>query len=88
MVMEDTSYHCILMSDFKAQKIVNKEFPMKRRNFSQVNMNELKSNLSAVDWIEVINENDPNSCLDVLYRILNEKLDLHCPCKTTSNSSW
>ena len=83
VVMEDTSDHCILMSDFKAQKIVNKENHMKRRNFSQVNMNELKSNLSDVGWSEVINENDPNISLDIFYRILNEKLDLHCPFKTT-----
>ena len=85
VVMEDTSDHCILMSDFKAQKIVNKENHLKRRNFSQVNMNELKSNLSDVGWSEVINENDPNISLDIFYRILNEKLDLHCPFRLRSH---
>ena len=81
MVMGDTSDHCILMSDFKAQKKVNKENHM-RRNFSQVNMTEQKSHFSDVDWSEVTNKYDPNTSLDVLYQILNQKLDLHCPFKT------
>ena len=66
------------MSDFGAQKIANKQNPMKRRYFSQVNMNELKSSLSNIDWIEVTSEIDPNTS-----RILNEKLDRHCPFRTT-----
>ena len=61
MVMEDTSDHCLLMSDFRAQKIANKESPMKRRNFSKVNMNELKSSLSDIGRSEVTNESDLNS---------------------------
>ena len=77
--MEDTSDHCILMSFFTVQKIVNKENPMKRTNFSQVNINELKSNLNNTDWPDFTNENDPNTSLDVLYQILKEKLALHCP---------
>ena len=56
---------------------------MKRRNFSQVNMNELKSSLSDIDWSEFTNENDPNKSLDVLYRILNGKLNLQCPFRAT-----
>ena len=83
VVMGDTSDHCILMSDFRVQKIVNKENTMKRRNFSKVNMNELKSSLSDIDWSEVTNENDSNTSLDVFYRILNEKLNLHCPFRDT-----
>jgi len=46
-------------------------------------MNELKSHLSDVDWSEVSNENDSNTSLDVIYRILKEKLYLNCPFKTT-----
>jgi len=61
------------MSDLRAQKIANKENPVKRRNFSNVIMNELKSNLSDIDWSEVNNENDPNTSLDVFYRILNKQ---------------
>ena len=83
VVMEDTSDHCILMSDFRAQKIPNKESPMKRRNFSKVSMNELISSLSDIDWSEVTNENDSNTSLDVFHRILKEKLNLHCPFRAT-----
>lgn len=82
IIPDDSSDHCIIMSDFLINFPHNKKNQTKRRDFSHKNVLRLKEGLGDVDWSPVIDEKDPNQSLDKFYYIMNEKLDLFCPYKS------
>ena len=68
VIMDESSDHCMIMSDYKIQKTLIREIITRKRNLSLKNIHNLKVALGDVDWSEVLEERDPNRSLDIFYR--------------------
>ncbi|MFO7795213.1 MAG: reverse transcriptase family protein [Promethearchaeia archaeon] len=81
IILNDTSDHCVVVSDFSGSGVEREKRPNKsyKRIINQKKIDEMKVKIGDIDWNDVLNVEDPNQSIVLFYSKFNQIFDQVCP---------